>query len=233
MKPGSKASKAKRRFPRLAMSSEERACVKILIHTYNRVAERGNVKKGGGRSWYDIRKTKRGKFTEFQFQMLAQDLVKHKIDPAVYVQVLSQYGRFSRAGYMPHPKWMSSEKAFEVYEWMHRRERGKYVQERDWKRARKGKERDHILAGIKTSAAMIADVRSTLGLRTVEAVMFMRDEVSPPYLLCVLRRNKGNAGALEALLARETRREIAACLRYFMHNRSDWRAAKKQYTRSA
>jgi hypothetical protein len=228
-------SDRRKRFPRLYLTPKMVLTERILHHVYNRLSEQRSSRKGGGIGWYDIYKTKNGLMAPVKFMLLSQQLVERKIDPAVYLKVMSQYGMYQNANFLPHPKWLASKKALKVFKWLHRKTREKYAYESDWKKQTEvGQKKDlvDIKEAMKVSALMVKDVRKSFKLKLYEAMLFLRGEVSAWYwatFLALLKREGRRSEVLDFLWEEdyELRKEVILCTKYFLANRSVWRVAKK------
>ena len=227
------------RFPRLYLTSEMMVAEKIVRHIYNKLYEdrlfRHGKSRGDRFGWYDVYKTKRGiqQQAQVKFMMLGQDLVEKKIDPAVYVKVLAQYGKFQNSRYMPHPTWMASGKAIKVFKWMKKRSRQKFRLKSDWKKSLKLDNTDEIKQMMKTSAMIVRDVRKNFNLKLFEALIFLRDEISPWYwavFLSLLKRKSRREEVLDFLWreAPDLRKAVILCTKYFLGHRPIWRMSCAQ-----
>jgi hypothetical protein len=175
----------KQRFPRIRITSEIRLVERILHHTYNKLAGAKDINKAGYHKYqYDIYKTKFGRRAPVIFLMLAQTLVEEGIDPAVYIKVLSRYGRFGHSNYMPHPTWLGSKKALEVFSWMYQSRKKRYEREKDWRNYLDDRNLSakHIRKEIRYEARRIKHIRRTHRLDLLPAILMILFELNSWYL---------------------------------------------------
>lgn len=214
------------RFPRLDLSKQDIHAQSILHATYNSLARDRTHYEG-----YDLYRTRVGFFAPIKFAMLGQILIKQKIDPAIYLKVMCRYGAYRDTRYLPHPSFLCSEKALEIYEWLHKSERKKYEFKEDWQKSiRAGKDED-IYYSLKNSALMVKDVRNNFSLKIIEAVMMLKSEISPWYWAWVIAsvKKKRAEELLEWLVAEEPelKKKVMASTRFYVQHLLVWKKAKK------
>jgi hypothetical protein len=225
-----KASARKLRFPRLYLTAEMVIAERILHHTYNKLSEARSSSKSYGVRWYDIYKTKNGLMAPVKFMMLAQDLTLRRIDPAVYLRIMSQYGVYQNTTFLPHPSWLASRKALKVYKWLRKRTLAKYQNEYEAKQNLDPKKSDQIKMAMESSASMVGDVKKTFHLKLYEAMIFLHNEISPWYwatFISLLKRRSRRDLILEYLYNEhpDLRKSVILCTKYFLANRHVWRMA--------
>jgi hypothetical protein len=230
-------SKTMQRFPRMkGITPKVRLIERLLHQTYNTLAKgrnahlRGNLSRNPARMHhYDLYRTKQGKRAPFNFLVLGIELADRNIDPSLYLKVMSQYGQWSRSRYLPHPTWLASDKALEIFEWKYQRERKKYELESDWKRALRGHHEEDIVKAVYSSANMIQLAMETFQMGEAETVLMLKDELSPWFLAGYLPARKEYAEELEAVLRSEDDlyTQSLLCLRHYDHNRPTWQEVRK------
>lgn len=214
-----------KRYPRIAgITPKVRLTERILWLTYNSMAtKRGHL-------WqYDLYKTKKGIRAPFNFLLLAKQLVKRKIDPALYLKVMGQYGPYLRATYMPHPTWLASKAALKIFKWKLKSERRKYEREADWKRALASGRESDIWKQVRYCRRQVEMAVETFKLPEDTAVIMLREELSPWYIATHLVTHRKSADALEKLIRSDDRLYASTilCLRHFKANHGTFRKAKK------
>lgn len=199
----------KHRFPRLKINQEISVSEKLLRHTYNYIIRSRN--KHWNRT-YDIYKTlKFGNFARNNFLVLSTILQEKQIDPAIYVKVLSRYGRFENSKYLPPPSWLASSKGLETFEWLKKKQRNHYELKADWKRSFIDTSEEEILEGVKSSTKMVVGIKKDLSLLTSEAIVFLWSELSP-YFLGLVNTKMG--------INLEPGKDIERCQRFFIKRRN-------------
>jgi hypothetical protein len=115
-----KDKKKKYYFPRLERDGRVQAIAQILRVTYNHIVRERNLKlakRGRGLlQGYDIRKF--DPLAEWNFYKLAVRLNEQGVDPALYIKVLSNYGRFRHTRYLPRPAFFCGQKGMDIYKWL-------------------------------------------------------------------------------------------------------------------
>jgi len=225
-----KKSKLILRFPRLNLTQFDILAAKIIHRTYNEIVRERMHYEG-----YDIYRTRIGISAPAKFAILGQMLVKKKINPDIYIKVMSRYGKFRDTKYLPHPIQLCSEKAFLAFQWLHKKERKKYEFEEDWKKAIRAGNDEDIYEALKKSSLMVQDVRKNFNLRIAEAVMFLKAEISPWYWAWYVAsiKRKHAQELLEWLVAEEPelKKQILASTKYYVEHISVWQRSKKTIRR--
>lgn len=205
----------KQRFPRIRITSEIRLVERILHHTYNKLARARDINKAGYRNYqYDIYKTKFGSRAPIIFLMLAQTLVEKDIDPAIYIKVLSQYGKYGRSNYMPHPTWLGSQKALEVFSWMYKDRKKRYERKKDWRKFLDDRNLSakHIRKEIRAEARRIKEIRRAHRVDFLPAILMIFTELNSWYLgaamLLTSRKIRESLWVVLESLPRSERRRI-------------------------
>lgn len=223
-----KSTRMIRRFPRMeGVTPKVRLAERLLWNAYNRLAVKRNPWLG--RHSFNVYETKAGIRAPFNFLRLGRELVKLKIDPSFYMKVVCGYGRWADAKYLPHPTWISSPKALEVFEWRHKSERKKYERETDWKHALTGRHPDHIRIQIRSGRDMVAMAADTFRMDEATAVVMLREELSPWYLAVYLVTHRAVADSLTKLLRSDDKLHprVLLCLHHYRKNRGVYKRAKK------
>jgi hypothetical protein len=179
--------KSIKRFPRLEVSSKMKWVEGILHTTYNRTARGKNFKLRNFN--YDIYNTKQGWRAQLRFLQLAEKLIAHNINPALYIKVMARFGPFKNLRYMPHPTWLAKDKNIRNFKWFYRTERKSYPLKLDWKKALDGWSDLDIYAAIRDSAEMLNFAVLKTGMGIEEAFMMLRKEISPWFLAVHVRKS--------------------------------------------
>lgn len=219
-----------KRWPRIAgITPKVRLTERMLWLTYNAMAKRRTPNSRGQYFKYDLYKTKKGVRASFNFLLLAKQLVKREIDPALYLKVMGQYGPYLRATYMPHPTWLSSKAALKIYKWKLKSERRKYEREQDWRRALAGSRESDIWKQVRHCRRQVEMAAKTFNLAEDTAVIMLREELSPWYIATHLVTHRESADALTKLIRSDDRLYASTilCLRHFRDNHGTFRKAKK------
>jgi len=171
------------RFPRIEMTAAISLGEKILHHTYNELAKSTLMNSSRYvNPKYDLYETVRGKAARAKFLILSYRLNHYKIDPALFMKVMWNYGPTHRRGFMPHPTWLGSEKALGVFQWKLKSERRKYENHSDWKLAMRANQSGDILQAVRDSAASVTAIQKSFGLSAREAIGLLEHELSPWFL---------------------------------------------------
>lgn len=206
------------RFPRLRINQEIRLNERILLATYNSlVRRRASVSNRWARTKYDVCKMGQWKKTApTHFLVLASLLSREGIDPALFLKVLSQYGKFRHSKYLPPPKWLLTDDALEKYRWLLYRDRETYPVKKDWKSYLNGKPsegtalNEAVLSSIRQSASIVEGTIKTFQVKLLSAVFAHLDHLSPWYLaVCPMFLHR--MGTV-SLLRRKTAMVIMRCI---------------------
>lgn len=183
------------------------------------------------RYFYDLYRTKQGRRAPIMFLVLAVELVKMQIDPSLYLKIMAQYGAYAHLRYLPHPTWLASEKALEIFEWKYPRERKKYELTSDWKRALRGHNVEDIYQLVGDSANKVKLMMEAYPkvLTEPSAVLMMHQDLSPWFLAAYLPLRKQYAKPLRRLIDKDhdLYANMLLCLRYYNGNLGQWKQVKK------
>lgn len=186
-----------RRFVRLDIPKELRHYERILRHTYNILATKRDRKKQFYR--YDIYKTKQASRAAIKFLELAKELKNHNIDPALYLKIMSRYGRYREARWMPSPTWLARKKSVEDFKWVIRKERRSYDLRLDYKHEIDGWSVFDIYAAIRDSSSMFRDAVDKAGLHPDQATVMLKKDLSPWFMATSLLVSKDGKDFLRCL----------------------------------
>lgn len=185
------------RFPRWNLTKEEKLVWALLRVTYNKVARQRDSRKG---DWWDIYKMKIGLRAKYAFLMLTPNLVKLNVDPSLYIKVMCQYGQFKRSTTMPHPVFLASTKALEIFVWLLKKNRKEYGLKEDWKKSLEGHlTREEIYAQVKSGARIFKEARKQLGVTSSQTFLAIFKDLSPAFTAAYVRESKGWAPLIEYL----------------------------------
>lgn len=218
------------RFPRIeGINGHVRLCERILHRSYNQLAIKRNPKL---RTWgrYDIYRVKktagRGPFF---FTVLALQLVKQKIDPSLYIKVMSEYGQFANKIWLPPPSWLASEDAVKAFDWKHRSERNKYELEEDWKRSKRGwRERD-IYRALENSAEFVQKACDNFKISEMAAITMLLQELNPWFIsvyLGIANKKVGDTLMQLVIGSADVRSQVTLCMAHLHKNVQTWRRAR-------
>jgi hypothetical protein len=172
----------KLRFPRLKVNSVVKITARILHCVYNNLL----VKRGlGSRRFVDVAKTQRGKYADLHFLLLAQQLIEKKIEPTLYLKVMSKYGRFASTRYLPPTRFLASERALGIFEWLLKKEMRHHISPEGWKEHGLGTtkiDEKAILEGVDMSRKHVKTVQKATGLSFNDIVLTQQVYLSPWYL---------------------------------------------------
>lgn len=221
----------KLRFPRLSgITDAVRQRERLIWRTYNRL--RPSRKTWGGTRNYDVYKLKNKNFghhAQIHFLLLARELKKRKIDPIHYMKVMCQYRRHNRT-FLPPPSWLAGEKALGQYEQLHYAQANYADREEEWQRLRGTFRAQDILYAIEKAGEFIVGAKKNFKMTEAEAVTAFVWELTPWFVTTYICSAPKKYADLVAQLARtnkETHADIQACLKFFVHNKTIWRNAKK------
>lgn len=172
-----------RRFPRFRLTAAEKITAKILHRVYNTLSIKRKPELYAVRS-FDILKTKRGKFAAQSFLVLAKELCFKKIEPTLYLKVMSEYGYFKQTKYLPPPTFLASEKAMEIFGWLEKKQRKHYTTEDEWKKGlgtNKVNEK-RVLDGVINSRDHVAQIQEVTGLSINDIIFAQHRFLSPWYM---------------------------------------------------
>ncbi len=173
----------KQRFPRIKLTKSIRVTERILHYTFNQMSKAKNPRKMKYVR-FDIYKTKNGKTAPQTFLLLACMLLEKKIDPAVYIKILCKYGKYRNSKWMPHPTWIGSQKALEVFEWLYRKERKKYIRNDNWRNNLDSGKIDFAKIGkvIRLEARRVLDTMKTQNVSLLTATSMLWWHLNPWYI---------------------------------------------------
>lgn len=160
----------------------------ILRVTYNREAETRSMGKRNIN--FDVYKTKTGDSAKIAFQKLAVRLLRRKvkINPAVYVKVMSKYGKFESASFMPPPGWLAKRSTVSIFsEWLYKRRRNYYELESDWKASIASWSDKEILGAVEDSLLMVKQVMEGQSMPFAVAVHSLWPELTPWFRAAYVR----------------------------------------------
>ncbi len=217
-----------KRFPRLSTPVEKLVSVSEIIRaTYNKLAKLRNVRLGNFS--YDVYRSKKGQAAKFYFLVLADRLIVERIDPSLYLKVLSKYGLFEEKTYLPHPKWLASDKAQIAFRKTLIGSRRRFDTDVEWKaylnRTERVSPRD-ISKGIRLSWERLHEIMETWDAKLEDAIFVQFDLLSPWFLaICPEFLRLGGP----ELLKPEFRKVLKACMRFLLHHRQDFNEAIETY----
>ena len=218
------------RFPRMeGITPRVRQYEQLLHHSYNRIATYRNP---GLRTWgsYDIYKAKRGERAPFFFMVLAQELVEKKIDPSLYLKVMSRYGQFENTKYLPPPAWLADENTIKNYEWLKAKQENQYERKADWKKMIKGFREKDVFQAIRSSTKFIQHAQSNFQLSEFQAISQMLDEMSPWFLAAYLPSATKKVSEMLLVLIKtrpDIYKTVVQCFNHFRQNEPTWRHSKQ------
>lgn len=174
-------AKSSQRFPRWNLTQSEKLVIAILRLTYNRMARARDDRK---RYWnWDIYRMKniRGKAMR-AFMLLAPVLIEKHIDPSLYVKVLCRYGMYRHKRTMPHPTFLASPKALEIFNWLVKRNRELYGLRGDWKKnLDRGWTPEDIYASVKSAMRIFKEAKKQLGVPSSQVFLAVFKDLSPAF----------------------------------------------------
>jgi len=209
--------KIPRRFPRLDVPQELNHYMRIIRTTYNMLATRKDPQKR--RFGYDIYKTKLAGRASIAFLDLARQLKDYNIDPSLYLKIMSRYGRFKNATYMPRPTVLAKKSWIENFKWVYRREKKHYDLKLDFKREISGWSVFDVYASIRDSASMLKDAIEKVGLHPDQAIVMLKKDLSPWFMAT-------------SLLVADDRKDFLLCLDLLRKDRRLKKLAIKAYKKS-
>lgn len=201
----------------------------ILDATYNKLA---NQRQGFRRFRYNLYKTKTGEAAKIFFPVLADRLIQEQVDPALFVKVMAKYGMYEKSKYMPHPKFLASNKGFDVFQWMMRVEREKYPRPKDWKNHLNSTSRfvssDGIYEKVMDSVEVVRETQERFDCSIGEATLICLDRLSPWFLaVCPSFQRLGGPD----LLKKKYRRKVLFCMRHLIDSRRDFKKALRAFVK--
>jgi hypothetical protein len=181
-------ARTSQRFPRWKLTGSEKLVMGILRLTYNKIAKSKDVSKRSRsyknkRTWdWDIYRTKVGWRAMRAFMLLAPKLVEKKLDPSLYVKVLCRYGHYKNSRTMPHPAFLASDKALEIYTWLVKKDRQLYKLEEDWKRYLNVWTEEDAYASAKSSTRIFMEAKRQLGVPSSQVFLAIFKDLSPLFI---------------------------------------------------
>jgi hypothetical protein len=169
------------RFPRLKVNSAVKITARILHCIYNNLGAKRIL---ADPKFFDIAKTRRGKYANLHFLLLATELIERKIEPVLYLKVMSKYGRYADAKYLPATKFLASEKALDIFDWLLKKEMRHHISADGWKDSLGSFKIDEkkILEGVDMSRKHVETVKKATGLRFEDIILTQQLFLSPWYL---------------------------------------------------
>jgi hypothetical protein len=177
----------KRRFPRLKIDSAVKVTAQILHRVYNNLWVKRNPRLAGMNSFhgYDVAKTRMGRYASLHFLLLAQQLIEKKIEPTLYLKVMSKYGVYASLRYLPPTGFLASERALDIFEWLLKKEMRHHISLDGWKEHGLGSDKideKKILKGVDMSRKHVETVQEATGLELDDIVLTQQVFLSPWYL---------------------------------------------------
>ena len=192
----------------------------ILRITWNALTKQKSFSKSSYN--YDVYQTKRGDEVRKQFIVLAGLLVERNIDPSTYLKILSSYGGFGTHRRMPPPSWLIKDKAFEVFEWLSKKEKSKYPKEEDWEGRLhvNGNQTslETICKEVKTSCALLV----AFNMADVETSIFSNYKGLSLWFLAACPTFLRNGGP--RLLSKTDRKALDYRVRFFLKRKNSFMA---------
>lgn len=201
-----KSKKSPRRFPRLDIPKEAVQYERILRTTYNSLAKRKNPRIRFFNEKFDVYGIRFGGRNRIAFIDLALKLKDVNIDPALYLKIMSRYGKFVDIKWMPSPIWLSKDDTIEKFHWVYRKERKTYGLKLQFKKEISGWSDLDIYTAIRDSSKMYCDATEGLGINPDEAAMLLKKELSPWW-------------RATSLLMSDDRKDFLICLDFLRKNR--------------
>jgi len=211
------------RFPRMSLDGKTLLAEKILHYTYNELAKRRNFRLRAPLKWaggkpYDIYRIQKGRRSKIHFLILAQKLIERKIDPALYLKIMANYGHFRQTKYLPNTSFLMSDKAFDIFKWLYPKEKRKYPKDEDFYEAvnRQSASPDIVLKAVRRSADIVEETEARLGCDRGTAAAIQTDNLSPWFLAIYTPYLKqGGLSVLEL----ERKRKVRRCMQFLMRHR--------------
>lgn len=194
------------RFPRWELTKEEKLVWELLRYKYNQLARRRDVRKGNR---WDIYAMKVGLRAKYAFLLLTPHLVEQDIDPGLFIKVMCQYGHFKRSTTMPHPIFLASPKAMEVFTWLVKKDRELYGLKTEWDQNLEGRlTRGQTYAAVKSGARIFKEARKQLGVNSSQTFLAIFKDLSPAFVAAYLRESKAWRPVLECLTVYRKKKEL-------------------------
>jgi hypothetical protein len=226
------------RFPRLeGITGRVRTYEKVLRHAYNNLYQKRNPWARGGRVRFDVYTAKyllKRENPQTQFQILAKQLSqrtgKSRIDPALYIKVMAQYGHYQNSRYLPAPSWLAKEKTVEIYEWLHEKSRNKFKLEADWRKSKQGYRESDIFIAIESSAEFLMRTCDLLKQNEKDAIVMLLSELNPWFTATYLVSATKAVCDLLLVILRSDRtlyQDVITCMMYFRGHSMTWKRCRK------
>lgn len=133
------------------------------------------------------------------FVDLASLLIDSGVDPSLYLKIMSRYGRFRDAPYLPPPVWLSQKPTVKKFKEIYRRQRRKYSLRLQFKKDISGWSDLDIYSSIRDSSKMFRDATEKLGMHPDQAMMMLRKDLSPWYMAISLLRSQDRKDFIQCL----------------------------------
>lgn len=179
------------RFPRWNLTKEEKLVWALLRVTFNRMAMLRSVSKREMKGGWDVYNTKIGLRAKYAFLMLTPQLIEREIDPSLYIKVMCKYGQFKRSQTMPHPIFLASQKALDIFAWKVKSERKTYGLKEEWKKSLEGElTSGEIYAAVKSGARIFKEARRQLGVTSSQTFLAIFKDLSPAFTAAYVKESK-------------------------------------------
>lgn len=185
----------------------------VLRNTYNRLWRRRNPQFMN----YDVFNVNR-LAAKTKFKILAEKLIRERIDPKFYLLVLSNYGKWDKSNSLPPPAFLASDKAIEVFRWLSEKEQKKYFNKTQLKYGlEQGLEisRKEVLGRLRADAKAVSEIEVVNRIRKKDRPAFFTGiwgTVSPWYV--ALHSDFIGSEFFDRLTPQE-RSEVHKCKAYF------------------
>lgn len=207
-----------------------------LRNTYNTIWRRRNP---SGARFFEVY-SKKPKAKE-HFKLLAEKLLKKKIDPRTYMTVMCSYGRYASSQYLPPTSWLRKNSTIEeIYQkWLHEKEMKKHGQDREILEHHLAGDseifEEEILGRLKQDKKALAELcmhdEAYIGqkphwnkfLPMVLLPQFVGGTVSGWYI--VLRRDFLDSEQM-GYLSKSNTKQLKECKRFYKSNPRVWKKAK-------